>query len=239
MRRIFPVVAADHDTQRNSVGPGQKLHGEYQARKRPVWRPDLLGPATCIQDLTRIGYRSHSTLFTTILCETSSLFRLTPDNVMLREHIHALWLSSQSESVPSTPSETPSNEQPKNCNSLKWDKPFALTQITDCRPLQLLDWSSCAFGPVHLQWRNTNDALGDVYRRENLEPSYLGALSPQVSEALLCPVQATSSSVGVNPIQVDNGPIKVLKAHMMLSTFGVVNDKEAGTMTHAHTFGGR
>ena len=52
-------------------------------------------------------------------------------------------------------------------------------------------------------------------------------------------LQATSSSVGINPIQVENGPIKVLKAHMMLSTFGIVNDKEAGTMTHAHTFGGK
>ena len=52
-------------------------------------------------------------------------------------------------------------------------------------------------------------------------------------------MQITSSSVGINAIQVENGPIKVLRTHMMLSTFGIVNEKEAGTMTHAHTFGGK
>ena len=45
--------------------------------------------------------------------------------------------------------------------------------------------------------------------------------------------------MGINAIQTDNGPIKVLRTHMMLSMFGIVNETEAGTMTHAHTFGGK
>ena len=53
---------------------------------------------------------------------------------------------------------------------------------------------------------------------------------------LLCLVQVTASSVGVNPIPVENGPLRVNKAHMMLSTFGITSPTEAGTMTHAHTF---
>ncbi len=52
-------------------------------------------------------------------------------------------------------------------------------------------------------------------------------------------MQITSSSVGVNPIAVENGPLKVLRCHMMLSTFGITSETEAGTMTHAHTFGNR
>ena len=113
-------------------------------------------------------------------------------------------------------------------------QPFCFN--TECRLVQLFDCSSCAFGPFNSIHHHSDNVLG-VYRLES--HPYLSARSPQVPEAMWCLVQATSSSVGVNPIQVDNGPIKVLKAHMMLSTFGVVNDKEAGTMTHAHTFGGR
>lgn len=52
-------------------------------------------------------------------------------------------------------------------------------------------------------------------------------------------MQITSSSVGVNPIPANNGPIQVQRTHMMLSTFGITSEKEAGTMTHAHTFNNR
>lgn len=52
-------------------------------------------------------------------------------------------------------------------------------------------------------------------------------------------LQITSSSVGINPIAAETGPIKILRNHMMLSTFGITSATEAGTMTHAHTFGKR
>lgn len=66
--------------------------------------------------------------------------------------------------------------------------------------------------------------------------SILRRLNPNVD----CPhLQITSSSVGINPIASENGPIKILRTHMMLSTFGITSPTEAGTMTHAHTFGKR
>ena len=60
-----------------------------------------------------------------------------------------------------------------------------------------------------------------------------------IQDECLAVLQITSSSVGINPIAAENGPIKILRTHMMLSTFGITSATEAGTMTHAHTFGKR
>lgn len=49
-------------------------------------------------------------------------------------------------------------------------------------------------------------------------------------------VQATASSIGVNPIAAAYGGIKVTRSHILLATYGVTSPTEAGHMTHAHTF---
>ena len=48
--------------------------------------------------------------------------------------------------------------------------------------------------------------------------------------------QATASSIGRNPIAASYGPVKVMRAHLLLATYGVTSPTEAGHMTHAHTF---
>lgn len=48
-----------------------------------------------------------------------------------------------------------------------------------------------------------------------------------------------ASSVGVNPIRANYGPLRVTSVHMLGGSFDAVPRSAASTMTHAHTFDGR
>ncbi|KAK9905038.1 hypothetical protein WJX75_008374 [Coccomyxa subellipsoidea] len=53
------------------------------------------------------------------------------------------------------------------------------------------------------------------------------------------PVKVMASSVGVNPIRANYGPLRVNIVHMLGGSFDAVPRSAASTMTHAHTFDGR
>ncbi len=58
-------------------------------------------------------------------------------------------------------------------------------------------------------------------------------------EVLLRSPQANSTTLGIIPLQPQQGPLRIATAHVMLAAYGTAAADEAGTYFMAHTFDGR
>lgn len=65
------------------------------------------------------------------------------------------------------------------------------------------------------------------------------ALDSCTKAVLLWSAQANSTTLGIIPLQPQQGPLRIATAHVMLAAYGAAAADEAGTYFMAHTFDGR